>query len=167
MWQAALGGAVGSLASGWMAQKGQTRANQENIELAKQQMAFQERMSSTAHQREVEDLRKAGLNPILSATGGASSPGGASPIVKSTMEGFASSAKDLPRMAADLKILASQAKTAKSNSLIAEANAFTAVNKMRAESKHPKRFGMMDAIFSRFGLGASPRGISVQTGGKR
>lgn len=50
-----------------------------NQRTSSRQMGFQERMSSSSHQREVKDLRLAGLNPILSSKyGGSSTPGGAS-----------------------------------------------------------------------------------------
>lgn len=50
---------------------GAERANRASAKEAHRQMDFQRYMSDTAHQREVKDLRAAGLNPILSATGGA------------------------------------------------------------------------------------------------
>ena len=45
-------------------------AMQFNAQEAAKSRSWQEYMSNTAHQREIRDLKAAGLNPVLSAMGG-------------------------------------------------------------------------------------------------
>jgi len=72
----------GALLGGLIGSSGQRAANKANERIARENRAFQERMSSTAYQRAATDLEKAGLNRILALGSPASSPGGSTAVMQ-------------------------------------------------------------------------------------
>jgi len=105
---------VGAIVAGGASVAGQWMANQGNIKAAREQMRFQERMSNTAYQRSVRDMKRAGINPMLAyMQGGASSPGGAMPRIEDYLGPGVSSALHARRLKSELGLIEQQRETSK------------------------------------------------------
>lgn len=106
----ALLGAGASILGGVLGKEGQAATNKAQIKLARDQMAFQERMSSTAYQRAADDLEAAGLNRILALGSPASSPSGAMAILRNPEAPLAAGVTAAPASAQAVRMANAQRK---------------------------------------------------------
>jgi len=107
--------------------------NKASAAAARDQMSFQRKMSDTAYQRQVADLKAAGINPMLvSRLGGASTPAGAMP----QFENVGASASSAFSAVQSSGAAAQQAQTAENLSEVQMKQVEAATDKIREEIKN-------------------------------
>jgi len=119
-----LGSILGAAISGGLSLMGASKQNAAAKQQASNQMAFQERMSSTAYQRSMADMKSAGLNPILAyKTGGASAPSGTAAPIVNELEPAVNSAQGSRRLSAELQNLSETNKNIKEDTALKSSSA--------------------------------------------
>jgi len=132
-WSSLIPSAIGAVGS----YLGAEQTNKASAELAQKQMDFQERMSSSAHQREVKDLIAAGLNPMLSAKlGGASSPSGAMAPVQNVLGQATASASQNYQLESQAKLIRAQETNTLAQADLTNTNNLVELSKMPGYQKY-------------------------------
>jgi len=175
-WQALLG-AAGNMPSPSrtiLERRDRSEAHNWSVTDAEHERNFQremfgrtEQLMNTSHQREVDDLRKAGLNPILSGTGGggAGSPSGGSGSSTGPIEDIdykdvdTSSALEVMERNAAMKLLKAQEHATNSAADASRAQA-------RKTNKEADILGPKSTIYQKISEGISSGIKAVETGAK-
>lgn len=129
--------------------------NEANQSMVNQQQNFQETMSNTSYQRAVQDMKLAGINPMLAATnGGASTPSGASlaqtsPDFAGAISTGAETAMAMRAQNTDLGLKNSQIANTDQDTSNKEATKALLINQTKASAQDIKQKAMANEVLSK------------------